>query len=89
MEWALERESRGSLSALGLRFCQTKSPLDIDVRTYRLRTFASHPHPGGVSDMGYQFGAVLALAAVAIGFAAALLTLFRIIRPDFPEPTRR
>jgi NADH-quinone oxidoreductase subunit A len=38
--------------------------------------------------MGYQFGAVLALAAVAIGFAAALLTLFRIIRPDFPEPDK-
>jgi NADH-quinone oxidoreductase subunit A len=38
--------------------------------------------------MGFQFGAVLAFAVVAIGFAAGVLTAFRLIRPHFPEPDK-
>jgi NADH-quinone oxidoreductase subunit A len=35
--------------------------------------------------MGYEFGAVLAFALVAIGFGAGGLTLGRLVRPYFPE----
>src|SRR5512147_1753867 len=38
--------------------------------------------------MGFQFGAVLAFAAVAIGFVLATLTIFKVIRPAFPEPDK-
>ncbi len=38
--------------------------------------------------MGFQFGAVLAFAVVAVGFAAGALTAFRLIRPHFPEPDK-
>ncbi len=38
--------------------------------------------------MGFQFGAVLAFALVAIGFAAGVLTIFRLLRPNFPEPDK-
>ncbi len=38
--------------------------------------------------MGFQFGAILAFALVAIGFAAGVLTAFRLIRPHFPEPDK-
>jgi NADH-quinone oxidoreductase subunit A len=38
--------------------------------------------------MGFQFAAVLAFALVAIGFAAGTLTIFRLIRPRFPEPDK-
>jgi NADH-quinone oxidoreductase subunit A len=35
--------------------------------------------------MGYQFGAVLAFAVVAILFALAMLTVGRLLRPRFPS----
>jgi len=35
--------------------------------------------------MGYQFGAVLAFAAVAVLLPFGALAAFRLIRPDFPE----
>ncbi len=35
--------------------------------------------------MGFQFGSILAFAVVAVGFAAGTLTIFRFIRPRFPE----
>lgn len=38
--------------------------------------------------MGFQFGAVLAFAAVAVGFVLATLTIFKVIRPAFPEPDK-
>jgi NADH-quinone oxidoreductase subunit A len=38
--------------------------------------------------MGFQFAAILAFAVVAIGFAAGTLTIFRLIRPHFPEPDK-
>ena len=38
--------------------------------------------------MGFQFGAVLAFAAVAVGFVLATLAIFKVIRPAFPEPDK-
>lgn len=38
--------------------------------------------------MGFQFGAVLAFAAVAVGFAFGALAFFRLLRPHFPEPDK-
>jgi NADH-quinone oxidoreductase subunit A len=38
--------------------------------------------------MGFQFGAILAFAAVAVGFVLATLTIFKVIRPAFPEPDK-
>lgn len=35
--------------------------------------------------MGYQFGAVLAFAAIAVLLPFALLATFRFLRPSFPE----
>ncbi len=35
--------------------------------------------------MGFQFGAILAFAAVAIGFAAGGLFIGRLLRPDLPS----
>jgi NADH-quinone oxidoreductase subunit A len=35
--------------------------------------------------MGFQFGAILALAAIAVGFGATLLFVFKFLRPHFPE----
>jgi NADH-quinone oxidoreductase subunit A len=35
--------------------------------------------------MGYEFGAVIAFAAVAIGFGLGGLTIGRLVRPYFPE----
>lgn len=35
--------------------------------------------------MGYQFGAVLAFAVMAILFALAMLTVGRLLRPRFPN----
>jgi len=35
--------------------------------------------------MGYQFGAVLAFAAIAVLLPFGLLAAFRFIRPSFPE----
>jgi NADH-quinone oxidoreductase subunit A len=35
--------------------------------------------------MGYQFGAVLAFAAIGFVVPFATLALFRLIRPEFPE----
>ncbi len=38
--------------------------------------------------MGFQFAAILAFAIIAVGFGAALLFLFRFLRPHFPEPDK-
>ena len=38
--------------------------------------------------MGFQFGAVLAFAVVAIGFAAVALTAGRFLRPDHPDEAK-
>ncbi len=38
--------------------------------------------------MGYQFAAVLVFALVAIGLAAGVLLLFRLLRPNLPEPDK-
>jgi len=38
--------------------------------------------------MGYQFGAVLAFAAVAVIMPFALLAVFRFIRPVMPDPDK-
>ncbi len=38
--------------------------------------------------MGYQFAAVLAFALVGIGLAAGVLLLFRLLRPNLPEPDK-
>ena len=38
--------------------------------------------------MGYQFGAVLAFAVVAILFALAMLTVGRLLRPRFPSEAK-
>jgi NADH-quinone oxidoreductase subunit A len=38
--------------------------------------------------MGFEFGAVLAFALVAIGFAAIALTAGRFLRPHFPEAAK-
>lgn len=38
--------------------------------------------------MGYQFGAVLAFAAVAVIMPFALLAVFRFIRPVLPDPDK-
>jgi NADH-quinone oxidoreductase subunit A len=35
--------------------------------------------------MGFQFGAILAFAVVSVGFGVALLSLFGLFRPHFPE----
>lgn len=38
--------------------------------------------------MAFEFGAVLAFAAVAIGFALTGLTAGRLLRPNHPEPAK-
>ncbi len=38
--------------------------------------------------MGFGFGAVVAFAVVAIGFAAIALTAGRFLRPNFPEAAK-
>jgi NADH-quinone oxidoreductase subunit A len=38
--------------------------------------------------MGYQFGAVLAFAAIAVVMPFALLAVFRFIRPVMPDPDK-
>ncbi len=38
--------------------------------------------------MGFGFGAVLAFAVVAIGFAFIALTAGRLLRPNFPEAAK-
>jgi NADH-quinone oxidoreductase subunit A len=38
--------------------------------------------------MGFEFGAVIAFVVVAIGFAAAILTVGRFVRPDHPSPAK-
>jgi NADH-quinone oxidoreductase subunit A len=38
--------------------------------------------------MGFEFGAVVAFVAVAIGFAAVGLTAGRLLRPNFPEAAK-
>jgi NADH-quinone oxidoreductase subunit A len=38
--------------------------------------------------MGFEFGAVVAFALVAIGFAAMALTAGRFLRPHFPEEAK-
>ncbi|HET9599905.1 MAG TPA: NADH-quinone oxidoreductase subunit A [Anaeromyxobacteraceae bacterium] len=38
--------------------------------------------------MGFEFGAVVAFAVVAIGFAAVGLTAGRFLRPNFPDAAK-
>ncbi len=38
--------------------------------------------------MGFEFGAIVAFALVAIGFAAGALTAGRFIRPNLPEAAK-
>jgi NADH-quinone oxidoreductase subunit A len=38
--------------------------------------------------MGFEFGAVIAFAVVAIGFAAVGLTAGKLLRPNFPEAAK-
>ena len=38
--------------------------------------------------MGFEFGAVLAFAVVAIGFGAIALTAGHFLRPNHPEPAK-
>ena len=38
--------------------------------------------------MGFDFGAIVAFVAVAIGFAAVALTAGRFLRPNFPEAAK-
>ncbi len=38
--------------------------------------------------MGFEFGAVLAFAVVAIAFALVALTISRLLRPYFPDPVK-
>ncbi len=52
--------------------------------------FIPHPlsSPEGGTRMGFQFGAVIAFVVVAVGFAAAILTVGRLVRPDHPSPAK-
>jgi NADH-quinone oxidoreductase subunit A len=38
--------------------------------------------------MGFEFGAVIAFAVVAIGFAVVALTIGRLLRPHHPEESK-
>ena len=38
--------------------------------------------------MGFEYGAVIAFVVVAIGFAAAILTVGRLVRPDHPSAAK-
>ncbi len=38
--------------------------------------------------MGFEYGAVLAVVVVAVGFAAAILTVGRFVRPDHPDEAK-
>ena len=52
--------------------------------------FIPHPlsSPEGGTRMGFEFGAIVAFVVVAIGFAAAILTVGRLVRPDHPSPAK-